>query len=182
MCPAIDLSANAAWYGTFAETQPAARRSPSGLPVGAHTCPAWHPDVSLHPSGLGLQGSLLSAPLRDHVLKLSRRSKRLFANETTARVAGPSRKKTKTSQIEANAWVDRERCSRHGAVSIPVTTAATRWHVRYQPRCKRLGDKLELLPPEAAHSSRHCPFSAYHPFPRPLGRYAGVQSMRRERK
>jgi hypothetical protein len=47
-------------------------------------------------------------PLRDHILEGLRRSERLFADETTAPVLDPGRKRTKTGQIWAYAkarWV-----------------------------------------------------------------------------
>jgi transposase len=46
-------------------------------------------------------------PLRDHILERLRRSERLFADETTAPVLEPGRKKTKTGQIWAYACDDR---------------------------------------------------------------------------
>jgi transposase len=46
-------------------------------------------------------------PLRDHILERLRRSERLFADETTAPVLDPGRKKTKTGQIWAYACDDR---------------------------------------------------------------------------
>ncbi len=46
-------------------------------------------------------------PLRDHILERLRRSDRLFADETTAPVLEPGRKKTKTGQIWAYACDDR---------------------------------------------------------------------------
>lgn len=45
-------------------------------------------------------------PLRDHILERLRQSERLFADETTAPVLEPGRKKTKTSQIWAYACDD----------------------------------------------------------------------------
>jgi transposase len=46
-------------------------------------------------------------PLRDHILERLRRSERLFADETTAPVLDPGRKRTKTGQIWAYACDDR---------------------------------------------------------------------------
>jgi transposase len=46
-------------------------------------------------------------PIRDHILERLRRSERLFADETTAPVLEPGRKKTKTGQIWAYACDDR---------------------------------------------------------------------------
>ena len=46
-------------------------------------------------------------PLRDHILERLRRSERLFADETTAPVLEPGRRKTKTGQIWAYACDDR---------------------------------------------------------------------------
>jgi transposase len=46
-------------------------------------------------------------PLRDHILERLRRSQRLFADETTAPVLDPGRKRTKTGQIWAYACDDR---------------------------------------------------------------------------
>ena len=46
-------------------------------------------------------------PLRDHILERLRRSERLFADETTAPVLEPGRKKTKIGQIWAYACDDR---------------------------------------------------------------------------
>jgi transposase len=46
-------------------------------------------------------------PLRDHILERLRRSERLFADETTAPVLEPGRKRTKTGQIWAYACDDR---------------------------------------------------------------------------
>jgi transposase len=46
-------------------------------------------------------------PLRDHILERLRRSERLFADETTAPVLEPGRKKVKTGQIWAYACDDR---------------------------------------------------------------------------
>lgn len=46
-------------------------------------------------------------PLRDHILERLRRSERLFADETTAPVLEPGRKKTRTGQIWAYACDDR---------------------------------------------------------------------------
>jgi len=46
-------------------------------------------------------------PLRDHILERLRRSERLFADETTAPVLDPGRRKTKTGQIWPYACDDR---------------------------------------------------------------------------
>ena len=46
-------------------------------------------------------------PIRDHILERLRRSERLFADETTAPVLEPGRKRTKTGQIWAYACDDR---------------------------------------------------------------------------
>jgi len=46
-------------------------------------------------------------PLRDHILERLRRSERLFADETTAPVLDPGRRRTKTGQIWAYACDDR---------------------------------------------------------------------------
>ena len=46
-------------------------------------------------------------PLRDHILERLRRSERVFADETTAPVLEPGRRKTKTGQIWAYACDDR---------------------------------------------------------------------------